>query len=194
MLHARGQRLTFCTDLIHHYYHHCSSSNRAEHHIPKRPEPTKWDNGQQFHRTGGKVTRGSGRERQRDGAKWQPVVFTQETDTGLSERHVKYTALSSCYPLFLQLLIYSLPWSKANNLIIHLYWIITIITRIIRICLLWQAHSSGTRCHTSFLFNTGWGVVLKAVHVCHKNFSSFPPIMQIISVQKKEAFRNITRA
>ena len=37
MLHARGQRLTFCTDHIHHYYHHCFSSNRAEHRIPMRP-------------------------------------------------------------------------------------------------------------------------------------------------------------
>lgn len=49
MLRARGHRMTFCTDHIHHYYHHCFSSNRTEHHIPMRPEPTKWENGQQFH-------------------------------------------------------------------------------------------------------------------------------------------------
>lgn len=41
MLHAGGQRLTFCTDHIHHYYHHCFSSNRAEHHIPMRHKPHK---------------------------------------------------------------------------------------------------------------------------------------------------------
>lgn len=46
MLHARGQRMTFCTDHIHNYYHHCFSSNRAEHHIPVRHKPAK--NGQRF--------------------------------------------------------------------------------------------------------------------------------------------------
>lgn len=41
MLHARGQRMTFCTDHIHNYYHHCFSSNRAEHHFPVRLKPAK---------------------------------------------------------------------------------------------------------------------------------------------------------
>lgn len=45
MLDARGQRLTFFTDHIHYYYHHCFSSNRAERHIPARPQPAKWENG-----------------------------------------------------------------------------------------------------------------------------------------------------
>ncbi|CAB1449738.1 unnamed protein product [Pleuronectes platessa] len=35
---------------------------RAEHHIPKRPATTEWENGEQFHRTGGKVTRASRRD------------------------------------------------------------------------------------------------------------------------------------
>lgn len=62
MLHAGGQRLTFCTDHIHHYYHHCFSSNSAEHHIPMRHKPTKWENGRQFRRTCGKVRRAGRRE------------------------------------------------------------------------------------------------------------------------------------
>lgn len=57
--------MTFCTDHIHHYYHHCFSSNRAEHHIPMTLETAKWENGGQFHCTGGKVRRVRRRRRGR---------------------------------------------------------------------------------------------------------------------------------
>lgn len=91
MLYARGQRLTFCTDHIHHYYHHCFSSNRAEHHIPIRLEPTKWENGQQFSCTGGKVRKASKRESGRQG-KWHVSCINTKTcgclNDALAELHL----------------------------------------------------------------------------------------------------------
>lgn len=61
-----------------------------------------------------------------------------------SKLHLSTQLCHRHYSLFLRLLIYQLPWSKANNLIIYFYWIITIITVIIRICLLEQTCSSKT--------------------------------------------------